>query len=485
MEKVTHAWQTDLVVIGSGVAGLAAALTAAEGGLRVTVLEKERAIGGSSNFFEGTFAVESEVQRREYITYSRDEAFKAFMEYSHWRANPRIVRAFVQESAATISWLEKYGVEFTSVSVLMANAERTYHVPRGTGAEVVRCLATAAKERGVAIELGMAGAEIIREDGAITGVAAAGPDGEPLRIGCQAVFVATGGYTNNKQWMKKYAGFDLDVNLFPVGNVDKMGDGIRMVWEVGAAAEGMGVVEMYRIGPMGPEFPMKSHLQVAAVQPDLWVDSRGERFCDESISFNDTAAGNVNARHKEGYTFTLLDDSIKQSMIDNGIDRNMSQDNLPGTRPVNFDVEMRAALEAGSKEVFAADSVEALAAGIGVEPSVLAATVAEYNRFCEKGHDELFAKDLQYLRPLKGPRFYAMKCRTISLGTIGGIKINERMEVVDKNGRAIPGLYAGGMDAGGMWGDSYPIREGNGTSSAFAINSGRIAGKRLLEYMNR
>ena len=133
MDDIKGVEKADLVVIGSGAAGLAAALTAAEGGLRVMILEKQRLIGGSSNFFEGTFAVESDLQRREYITYTRDEAFKAFMEYSHWRANPRIVRAFVEESAATISWLQRYGVEFSSVSVLMANAERTYHVPRGAG----------------------------------------------------------------------------------------------------------------------------------------------------------------------------------------------------------------------------------------------------------------------------------------------------------------------------------------------------------------
>lgn len=146
---------------------------------------------------------------------------------------------------------------------------------------------------------------------------------------------------------------------------------------------------------------------------------------------------------------------------------------------------MSAAVDAASSEVFAADSVIELAGRMGVEPAVLVATIAEYNGFCEKGHDDVFAKDPRYLRPLKGPRFYAIKCRTISLGTMGGIKINHRMEVLDKKDSVIPGLYAGGMDAGGMWGDSYPIREGNGTSSAFAINSGRIAGKNILQYVRR
>jgi fumarate reductase flavoprotein subunit len=99
------------------------------------------------------------------------------------------------------------------------------------------------------------------------------------------------------------------------------------------------------------------------------------------------------------------------------------------------------------------------------------------------GHDDLFAKDRRYLRPFKGPRFYAIKARTVFLGTLGGIRINHRMEVMDKKGKIIPGLYAGGFDAGGMWGDSYCINASSGLSSAFALNSGRIAGRNALEYM--
>ncbi|MBN1628760.1 MAG: FAD-dependent oxidoreductase, partial [Thermoleophilia bacterium] len=77
--------RADVVVIGSGVAGLAAALAAAEQGAHVVVVEKQRALGGTSNFFQGTFAVESAMQRAAFVSYSRDEAFKGIMEYSHWR----------------------------------------------------------------------------------------------------------------------------------------------------------------------------------------------------------------------------------------------------------------------------------------------------------------------------------------------------------------------------------------------------------------
>ena len=89
----------DIVVIGSGATGMAAALTAVEKGARVVMLEKMLNTGGTSNFPEGMFAVESEMQRQQYIGITRNEAFKSIMDYSHWRANPRLVRAFVNESA--------------------------------------------------------------------------------------------------------------------------------------------------------------------------------------------------------------------------------------------------------------------------------------------------------------------------------------------------------------------------------------------------
>ena len=474
----------DIVVIGSGAAGMAAALMAAEGGAKVIVFERQRSLGGTSNFFDGMFAVESDMQRERYIEYSRDQAFKNIMDYSHWRANPRLVRAFVNESAGSISWLQKIGVEFSDATINMPNAPRTYHVVKGQGAAVVKALATRAKEKGVDLRLGAPVMKILREGGRIGGVIAE-EDGEDIQVAAKAVVIASGGYANNKEWIKKYAGFDLGVNIIPVGNVDKTGDGIRMAWEVGAAEEGMGVLEVFRVGPFGPEHPMKNQIELIAVQPDLWVNQRGERFCDEGIAFYDTSVGNANARYKEGYTYSIFDESIKQRLLEKGIDRSVGMDNPPGTKPADFDKELNIALKKGSTDVFVADSVEELAEKIGVNPAKLRATVEEYNGFCEKGHDDLFAKEPQLLRPIKGPKFYAVKARTVFLGTLGGIKINHNTEVVDKKEKVIPGLYAVGFDAGGMWGDSYSINNSSGASAGFAINSGRIAGKNALKYIGK
>jgi fumarate reductase flavoprotein subunit len=472
----------EIVVIGSGASGLAAALTAAEGGAKVIVFEKQRTPGGTSNFFEGMFAVESDMQRKRYIEYSRDQAFKNIMEYSHWRSNPRLVRAIVDESAGTIAWLQRQGIEFSDVTINMPHAPRTYHIVKGAGLSVIKTLVTKAKEKGVDLRLGTQVKRIMREGGRITAVLIEGESGD-IRVNAKAVVIASGGYANNKEWIKKYTGFDLGINLLPVGNVDKFGDGIRMAWEAGAAEEGINVLELYRAGPITTE--IGGQVEWPAVQPDLWVNPRGERFCDESIAFYDTSVGNVNAKYKEGYTYSLFDDSIKQRLMEKGIDKCVNVRTLSGSKPLNFDKELEILFEKGNTDVCVAGSIEELAQKMGVDATVLKNTVDEYNRFCENRHDDLFAKDPKYLRPLKGPQFYAVKAHTVFLGTMGGIKINHNTEVIDKKENVIPGLYAAGFDAGGMYGDSYHVIVASGGSVGFAFNSGRIAGKSTLGYLGK
>ena len=476
--------QADVIVIGSGATGLTAALTAAEGGASVIVYEKERSLGGTSNFFEGTFAAESSLQRQRYITYTRDEAFRYIMDYSHWKANPRLVRAIVNESAVTIDWLMAHGVEFADTTINMPNSPQTYHIVRGKGEAIVKILSGKAREKGCLLKTATPVKRIIKQGDKIAGVVIE-EDDEDVMVRAGAVVVASGGFINNKDWVKKYTGLELDVTLIPVGNVDKMGEGIRMAWEAGAAEEGIGTVEVYRVGPVGPEFAMGCQIEFAVTQPDLFVDADGRRFCDESIQFYDTAVGNAHARLKGGYSFTIFDTGIVRRMVERGVDKNVGVAYMPGARPLDLEKEMHAALDRGTTELFEADSVEELAGKMGCEPSVLRATVDEYNDFCEKRHDDLFAKEPRYLWPIRGPKYYAGRARTVCLGSMGGVRIDEHTRAVDKNGSVIPGLYAGGFDAGGMYGDSYPINGSSGLCSAFALNSGRLAGKHILEYLGK
>ena len=130
-------------------------------------------------------------------------------------------------------------------------------------------------------------------------------------MAARAVVIATGGYLNNKEWVKKYTGHDLGVDLIRGGQHGQ--DGRRHPHGLGGRRRRSGVeaLELVRVAPMGPEFAMGNDLEVVAMQPDLYVDARGRRFCDESVAFYDTHSGNANARfEQDGFTFSMFDDSI-------------------------------------------------------------------------------------------------------------------------------------------------------------------------------
>jgi fumarate reductase flavoprotein subunit len=284
--------------------------------------------------------------------------------------------------------------------------------------------------------------------------------------------------------IKKYSGFDLGVNLFPAGNVDKTGDGIKMAWAVGAAPEGLGVLQITSGGPIGPGLRASGHLSAASLQPYLWVNQEGVRFCDESIAYNFTFAGNAVVRQKGGYVFKIFDENSKKYMVEKGIDVGMGMWVPVATKLVNLEVELEEALKKGNRCVFVAGSLEELAGKMGTDPGIFKATVEEYNEFCARNHDDLFAKNPRYLHPVKTAKFYGFKCYPSFLGTLGGIKINHKTEVLNREDEVIPGLYAVGFDAAGMYGDSYDLMA-TGSTLGFAVNSGRIAGENALKYIGK
>lgn len=483
--RAAQSLKADIVVIGSGASGLVAALTAAEGGAKVIVFEKMPYPGGTSNYPGGIFAVESEMQRMRNIRITRDEAFQMIMEYNHWRANAHLVRAIVDKSAATIEWLQKQGVEFLEPAAIYPGGARTWHLLKGRGAAMIKVLLVRAEEKGVAIHLAMPVQEIVKDErNRPTGVIARDKDGKAAEVEARAVIIATGGYANDREMIKKYSGFDLEGNLFSAGNVNKTGDGIKMAWKMGAAAEGLGVLQLTGGSPVGPGIRQGGHLAAASSQPYLWINQEGVRFCDESIAYNFTFAGNAVSRQKGGYAFRVFDERTKGYMVERGIDVALGIFVPATTKLIHLDAEIKEALEKGNKDVFVADSPEALAAKMGIDPAVFKKTVGEYNKFCEKNRDDLYAKDPKFLQPVKTAQFYGFKCYLSFLGTLGGVKINHKTEVLTREGEVIPGLYAVGLDAGGMYGDSYDLIV-PGSTLGFAVNSGRIAGENAVRYIGK
>jgi len=129
------------------------------------------------------------------------------------------------------------------------------------------------------------------------------------------------------------------------------------------------------------------------------------------------------------------------------------------------------------------DYWDEIADWIGSDPGVLKDTITQYNSFCNKGYDELFTKDRRYLLSLNSPPYYAIKGLSVILDTIGGIKINEHMEVLDSRNNPIPGLYAAGVTTSG-WESEIYCSDLSGSAFGYAISSGRIAGENAAIHIS-
>ena len=467
----------DVIVIAAGPAGLCAAVAAAQAGSRVLVFEKGSTTGGAANMGMGPLGVESRLQRLKQHGPTRDEAFKAFMDYTHWRVDAQLVRAYIDKAATSIDWLEGLGVQFIEPAAYFPGGNFTWHIVNGGSGQpgpgvagaMVRILTEKAKELGAKILLQTAVRQILKEKDGVVGVLAEDSSGEPIEARAKAVIVCTGGFGNNPEMIKKYTGYEWgkDLASFRIPGVD--GDGVRMAWEVGAAPTEMTMEMIYMMpGEFDPA------LGEVFRQPHLMVNLLGERFINEEIMPNTTFTGNAISRQKDRTAFLIFDEAIKRHMETAGFDQVSVV--FPFMKAVNFDKLLRGHLDKGFKEIFVADSLPELAAKTGIDGEGLQKTVGEYNGFCEKGHDDVFNKSHRLLRPIKTPKFYAGRFLPGAYGSVGGIKINHRTEVLDKRWKVIPGLFAAGTDACSIYGDSYVfILPGN--TMGFAINSGRIAGE--------
>lgn len=464
---------TDVVVIGAGASGTAAGYAAAEAGAKVIMLEKQPAVGGTGNFSEGIFAVESSMQRAMNYTLTKDQAFKLIMDYSHWRANAKLVRAFVDKSPDTIEWLKKQGVEFEQLTSNYPGGLYTWHIYKGRGAGWIKTLHSKLPGMGGQVMVRTAAKDLIIKDGKVVGVIAES-GGEKITINAKAVVIATGGFLNNKEMMEKYTRFP---NVLGVANVGKTGDGIQMAWKAGAAAEGLEVQASYRPGPVGES--THSHLAAAARQPHLWLNPRGERFCDESIIFQWPFAGNALER-QGGTMFVVFDQGTLDYMQNHGIDVGVGVMVPVTTKLVKFGEDFARGEKNGV--AFKAATLDELAQKTKMDPAALKAAVDKYNAHYTIRHDTEFAKDAKFIQPVKTGPFYAVKSVATSLGTLGGVKVNEKFEAVTKEDKAVPGLYVVGNDAGGMYGDSYDLLMA-GSTIAFAVNSGRIAAENIAKYV--
>jgi len=214
-------------------------------------------------------------------------------------------------------------------------------------------------------------------------------------------------------------------------------------------------------------------------QPSLMVNSWGERIMDESIMCMPSYAGNVVKRQPGGCAYMILDEGINQYYESHRWDNYIS--GIGHDRSHNLPALIQKAMDEGHSHLCMADSLEELADLMGIDAEGLKSTVKEYNSTCVKGHDPMFYKPFKFLRPIIKPPFYAARFYVSAYATLGGISIDYKGRVINREKKAIVGLYAAGNDANNLYGDTYPFFY-SGNTSGFCYNSGRIAGENAAAY---
>lgn len=478
-----------IVIMGAGIAGLCAAVSAREKGAQVLVLEARQRVGGISVTGMGLFAVESHHQKSLNLdsVFSKDDAFHYIMDRTQWKLDPKVARAYVERSADTIDWFEDMGVRFELMHKVTFPGEmhQTGHLvnspKKGIGANATADLIDKLYQR--ALDLGArirTQAEVTHIKKADKGYVVAYKTGNGLieSVEAGAVIITSGGYMYDAAMMANTGGgFALNKNVGVVHNIPMTGDGIRLAWELGAVPDGMSL--MLTSYCDGEYFPRSAKTQplwdlMMFSFPYLWVNKQGERFVDEG-AMNGCYLANAIARQKDGTYYMILDKETKDKIKNEGPDIwGYLSDNIQ----IDLDELFDAVQASGADHYYRADSLEALAAQMDIPYENLKATVDAYNDACQKGYDSLFDKKRKFLRPVKTPGFYAIRRKNAAYGTVGGIRIDHRARVVNQELDPILGLYAAGDCANSMvaydLGLMYSLW---GSCLGFAANFGRIAGE--------
>lgn len=502
--------EADIVVVGGGLSGLTSATQAAEKGAKVVVFEKSSTTGGAANMGMAFFAVESKYQRDQMYEWTKDDAFREFMEYTHWKSDAKLVRRWFNMSASTVDWVENFGVEILGAYKYFQDSHCTQHMIKLPGAtkpaerqasRMVKLMTDHAEELGVEFHFRTSVREIMVGDkGQVLGVIAVDESGEEIQCDADAVIVGTGGMGNNVKMIKEYMGWEWgkDMFTFRIPGID--GDGMNMIWNIGAKKDKVSMEVTYNTPGTTDIFKTLSE---ALRQPScLMVNIEGERIINEQILNNTTYTGNSICQQTGMRGFTIIGQYGIDYMKEHGLDyityhhgikdldkweyekskylagESIEASGLSALHENLDDVESE---EAGTN-FWECNSLEEVAQVTGINYKNLVKTVERYNSFAG-GYDADFCKPERWLRPITGDKYYVARHFPSGYGSLGGVKVNHNMQVISSEDKPIPGLYACGTDTAGVFAGEYCFYN-PGSTMSYALNSGRIAGMESWDYIN-
>ena len=449
--KESKTIDTDLVIIGAGGAGMTAAIMAQQAGANFVILEKMPYVGGNTTKATGGMnAAETHYQKEQGIEDSKALFAADTMKGGHALNDPTLVATLANSSSDAIDWLDTIGADLPKISFSGGASVNRIHAPAdgsGVGNYLVDRFSSKLAELGVEVMLNTTATKlIVDQDGAICGVAAEGADTDYL-FNCKAVILACGGFGAN---LEMIAGYRPDLAGTVTTNAPgATGDGLLMAQEIGAALVD---IEQIQLHPTVEQ--STSMLITESVRGDgaILVNQQGERFTNELLTRDAVSAAEL---AQEGqYAYIIFDQHLR--------------DNL---KAIEKYVKAELTVQA--------DTIEGLAEQLGIAPDVLAKTLADWNEAVKNQRDPLFERTTGMNADLTTPPYYAIKVAPGIHHTMGGVKIDASAQVINTEGKAIPGLYAAGEVTGGVHGGN---RLG-GNAVADIVIFGRIAAQSALDYI--
>jgi len=456
---IPKAWdkETEVVVVGSGYVGLAAAIEAFDAGSSVIIIEKNPFIGGNSIIASGGFnAVDPERQKKQGIEDSIDLHYKHTLAGGDYRADPEKVRFLVENALDGVKWLEKMGVQFEpTVYTIVGSLYPRSHDPikGGRGAAIIKVLKAEVDKRKIPILLSHKLTGIVREEflaGMVQGVEAENKGKKLYFKANRGVILATGGFAADVKMRSKYDP-RLDADL-PTTNVPSAsGEAIISAEDEGADVIGMDYIQLL----IACNYYTKKYGSLANLGIDsaVFVNTKGERFVAEDARRDVMSEAILQQPQK--LLLWVADDLCKKRFDDATIERTLKEG-----------------------LIFKADTLEGMAKILkdkfNVPQEKFLETMKKYNEYAKKGEDKEFGKKLTNLKPVEKPPFYASPTQAGAHHTMGGLRTKGTTgEVIDRRGNIIPHFYAAGEVTGGVHGTNR--LGGNGTTDCIVF--GRAVGK--------
>lgn len=414
----------DVVVVGSGGAGLAAAIEAHDNGASVVIIEKMPIAGGNTNKASaGMNAAETLFQQQAGITDHKEWFYNETLKGGKNKNNPELLHYFVEHAPAAINWLDVKGIRLNNLTTTGGmSVDRTHRPNNGAavGGFLISGLLKNINERGIELMLDTSVTDIELKDGRINAVIVNDEDGNEQRISTKAIIVATGGFGANAQMVTHYRP-DL-ANFVTTNHKGATGSGIALLQKIGAGTVDMNEIQIHPTVEQKTAYLISESIRGGGA---ILVSRHGKRFVNE-LDTRDKVSNSIIAL-TDHYAYILFDEQIRQE--------NKAADTY-----------------IGKGLAVQADSLVGLAEKLDINPETLSNTVERYNRFVEQQHDEDFGRTTGMRHPLNQPSFYAIPIAPGIHHTMGGVTINTNTEVLDTNAQVIKGAYAAGEVAGGVHG---------------------------------